>query len=478
MVPDRVLSLAFLLLLAGPARSQSRNDHWFLMRDVWLDFSSGSPLNQTGLATQPGYAASLASPSGELLLYTPGDTIYNALQDPVIGTDEDVLADGAQGALLLPWPDDPSKVAVFAVKGSGSGQGAYTFFFDVDLTMNGGAGGTNYPQAIDFMEPPALPGGKMTGIPHANGTDYWVLVHERDTDGYHAYHLDTSGLDTVPVISNTGSVHGPNYDRGCMVASYDGSMVVTTAYVANDTSLVDLLEFNDATGEVNALCSLPGLQFAQGVEFSPGGSKLYVTDQFWTGFSIMQQLWQYDLSSLDCAAIRNSRTLLRQDSSLYGNISALKVLAQGPDGKIYYRHFWKHNYLGVVNDPDESGVACNYVQDGYLTLNDTLLSITNQCKRYHDSEMPWTLGLPEVPGPERAQVWPVPMRTEGWLRLAPGHVFDALLWTDATGRTVRRTTTTPVNGLALGPEGLAPGVYTVRALLKGAVVGVGTVVKE
>ncbi|MBK6774395.1 MAG: hypothetical protein IPG74_00630 [Flavobacteriales bacterium] len=139
----------------------------------------------------------------------------------------------------------------------------------------------------------------------------------------------------------------------------------------------------------------------------------------------MQQLWQYDLSSLDCTAIRNSKTLLREDSSMYGNISALKVLAQGPDGKIYYRHFWKHNYLGRGERPDEIGLAC-YVQNGYLTLNDTFAKHHQPVQALPDSEMPWTLGVAEMPGPERA------VAGARQRRLAPGtgSVFMPG-WTDA-----------------------------------------------
>lgn len=475
---ELLISYALLSVHSTQVLSQSRNDQWFIGLEGWVSFQGGTPANLAGLPAYLSTTASIATPNGDLVLYCTPQVLRNGTMQLVPGTAGLITSlGGGQSNLILPWPNDPDRAAVFSVTNQSS-LDPHSGYFEVDLTMNNGSGGTNDTLVRRLMEGATPPSSKLTAVPHANGSDYWVLMHQRNSAAYHAFRFGPAGVDSVPVVSVAGAVHGPALYYGCLKASYDGSLLAMSAYSVIDTCRVDVLGFDDTTGDVVGLCSLPGFRFAQGVEFSPGGSKLYVTDQYNTPWSIQQELWQYDLSSLDCAAIENSKTLIRRDSSQSGNGTPLKVLAQGPDGKIYYRHFWKHNYLGVVNDPDESGVACNYVQDGYLTLNDTLLSITNQCKRYHDSEMPWTLGVREVPGPERAQVWPVPMHNEGWLRLAPGHVFDVLLWTDATGRSVRTTTNTPVNGLALQPEGLAPGVYTVRALLKGAVVGVGTVVKE
>lgn len=473
-----LLSCVILAGFARPVSSQSRNDHWFVGLDVWMSFQGGAPVNQSGMPTYVSTTASLAQPNGDLLLYCTPQVLRNSALQVVPGTSGLIASlGGAQVNLILPWPGDQDKTAVFSITGQFSPD-LYAGYIEVDLTMNGGSGGTVDTSLRRLMQAPAQPTGKLTAVPQVNGTDYWVLMHQRGTAAYEVFRLEATGVDTVPVVSVTGAIHTAAFHDGCLKASYDGSLLAMTAYAVGDTSLVELLQFDNATGVVSAICTLPGLQYAQGVEFSPGGSKLYVTDTYNTPWSIQQELWQYDLSSLDCAAIRNSKTLIRRDSSLYGNLTPFQVLAQGPDGKIYYRHFSKYNYLGVVNDPDENGVACNYVKDGYLTLNDTLWSITNQCKRYHDSEMPWTLGVRDEPALQRAQVWPVPMDNEGWLRLSPGAVFDVLEWSDGLGRTVRRTNSAPVNGIALKPDGLAPGIYTLRALRQGAPVALGTVVLE
>lgn len=466
-------------VLASTGFGQSRNDHWFLYRNVWIDFSSGAPQNLPSTLSRPGFRATLSDPSGVLLLHTDGDTLFNGAGQPVPGTNGLLATSGGgQGCLILPWPGEPTKAGVFCIRGSGTGGVAYSYFLEVELTMNGGAGGTSMQTPIHFMEAPSIPGGKMTGIPHANGVDHWVLTHARGTNAYHAYRFTATGLDMVPVISNAGAVHPLTARDGCVVASYDGNLLAMTAYAIGDTSRVELMSFDPASGVVASICALQGFQYAQGVEFSPSGGKLYVTDIVASQWSLKHELWQYDLASLDCGAILSSKTLIASDSTLSANMTPYKVLALGPDGKIYYRHLWKHPFLGVVNAPDEPGMACAYERDGYLTLNDTLLGIPNQCKRYHDSEMPWTTGMRSLPYPERAQVWPVPMHDRAWLRLSPGVVLDQLEWLDAWGRSMRTLSTAPVNGLTLDPQGLPSGTYVLKAYHKGALVAVGRAVIE
>ncbi|HRF80471.1 MAG TPA: hypothetical protein PL070_10340, partial [Flavobacteriales bacterium] len=81
-------------------------------------------------------------------------------------------------------------------------------------------------------------------------------------------------------------------------------------------------------------------------------------------------------------------------------------IASAPDGRIYM--IWDgENSLAVINEPNASGEACNFVV-GQVQLPDTLAtSLPNQCKRYHDSELP--LGVPAVQHTrEQLAVWPVP----------------------------------------------------------------------
>jgi PKD repeat protein len=70
-------------------------------------------------------------------------------------------------------------------------------------------------------------------------------------------------------------------------------------------------------------------------------------------------LSQFDLSSGNAATITASKVIVGTTS-----LSAFQGMQLAPDGKLYLAHNgWF--YLGVVNDPDVYGAACNYTDTGF-----------------------------------------------------------------------------------------------------------------
>src|SRR5690606_2175672 len=110
---------------------------------------------------------------------------------------------------------------------------------------------------------------------------------------FHAYLVTSAGVSTTPVTSNTGPVHSDSLGAvGYMKASPDGSMIALARFNENE---VDVLAFDNATGTVVFLYTItdvqaPG-QTRYGIEFSPHGKLLYVSD--WVGATILQ----YDLTA-------------------------------------------------------------------------------------------------------------------------------------------------------------------------------------
>ena len=43
-------------------------------------------------------------------------------------------------------------------------------------------------------------------ILHQNSTDFWIVSRLENSNTYHAYLLTSSGLNTVPVVTNIGAV--------------------------------------------------------------------------------------------------------------------------------------------------------------------------------------------------------------------------------------------------------------------------------
>ena len=67
-----------------------------------------------------------------------------------------------------------------------------------------------------------------------------------------------------------------------------------------------------------------------------------------------------DITSGDAAVIEASATVIGTTSAT-GNVGALQI---APDNKIYAATQYK-NKVGVINAPDEVGLACNYVDNGF-----------------------------------------------------------------------------------------------------------------
>src|SRR5690606_34324395 len=110
----------------------------------------------------------------------------------------------------------------------------------------------------------------------------------------------------------------------------------------------DLLNFNSTTGEISEsfFLNIPLRYF--GVEFSPDNSMLYLSGGIEGGVE------QYNLNAGNNQDILNTRFNLGP-----GPFCALQL---GPDGKIYCAH--SGYYLGVINNPNEAGIACNYDPQG------------------------------------------------------------------------------------------------------------------
>ena len=92
---------------------------------------------------------------------------------------------------------------------------------------------------------------------------------------------------------------------------------------------------------------------AYGIEFSPNSQLLYVSDARLFEQFEAQGLYQYDLNATDMAA---SRVEVATDIALTG-------LQIATDGKVYVSRA-SSEYLGMINQPDQPGRACDYVADG------------------------------------------------------------------------------------------------------------------
>jgi outer membrane protein OmpA-like peptidoglycan-associated protein len=138
---------------------------------------------------------------------------------------------------------------------------------------------------------------------------------------------------------------------GLLKSNPDGSNL---AIAIRDEKKFELFDFDNQTGIISnpITFEVPGVTY--GIEFSPDGSLMYVSagsDAF---------LAQYDLQAGSPDKIIASQFILKQPDH-DGWSGALQL---GPDGKIYLTIYGK-SFLGVINNPNLRGSACNYNYNGF-----------------------------------------------------------------------------------------------------------------
>jgi gliding motility-associated-like protein len=337
----RAVFIFCLLLVCYSVSGQKEGNIWYFGNKAGVDFNSGSPVAVFSSAMNTGHGCACISDrcSGEMLFYTDGTSVWDSTNQ-IMPNGNGLLGDrlSTQSAIIVPHPDTTTHwYYIFTVQQSGSGGIHYSV---VDMTLNAGKGDIITGQKNRPLVTPTVE--KLTAVKHQNNSAIWVITHKLGTDEFYAYLIDGSGLNTTPVISSTGAVYNTNAIKGYLKASPDGRHLA--AAIRNENTF-ELLEFDNATGIVSNANRFPAnYPGAYGVEFSSDGTKLYATVN-------SNGLYQFDLNAGSAAAISASAV------KLSGNPSV--ALQLGPDQKIYTN---EGRWLGVINDPNQAGLACNYVQ--------------------------------------------------------------------------------------------------------------------
>lgn len=375
----RIAVIIVLVLALFQANAQKEANIWYFGDKAGIDFNSGSPVALTNgimMAYEPCAVAS--DNNGNLLFYTDGWVVYNANHD--IMPNSKYLMGGfssTQGALVVPHPGDDLLFYLFTTDDIESSFVNGLRYSIVDMSLNGAMGDVTTKNI--FLHDTVTE--KLTALQHANGQDYWVLTSEWNTNNILAYLVTSTGVDPIPVISSIGSVHGDLSvpfagATGYLKASPNSKKLVSVIW---GKGVVDLFDFDNATGIISNLISLPVDTFVWSASFSPDNSKLYVgtTEQPWHT-NLLNTLYQFDLCKDNPSAIKYSKTLIHQTSTSY-------TLQLAPDGKIYIgKGDWGYwlDTLGIIENPNKKGLACNYNENGFLTGQLFINSFPNFMQHY------------------------------------------------------------------------------------------------
>lgn len=343
-------------------------DNWVFYRNGGIRFTdSGVELNNLP-PTSPNLPAGnscavLSDENGKLLLYTTGQRVFNGEHANITGPDNLAGNPGAaQTALIVPNPSVSQMLYVFTTDLISNITSRGLNYSRVDLIAYGNNGAVM--ELNQSLLPSAAP--MVCGVKQDNNTDYWVMTHKLDSDQFYAYKVDVNGVNTNPQISSAGpSISSNMLDRefvGTMKFSPKGDKLAFTSF---GLGTIQLFSFDNATGIVsNAVTipvTLPTIHHGPNVvEFSPDGTKLYVTVIHGSSQDGLQNtLFQYDLLN------GNTETNLNLYTGSTQNDDVMSIQL-GRDGKIYVLR--RNQFvLGVIENPNRQGLECNY-KESYFGL--------------------------------------------------------------------------------------------------------------
>ena len=328
---------------------------------------------------------SMSDRQGNLIFYTNGESIANALHDTLWNgkginpgdVNNDYAPTGAPvpfGGICLPMPGDTNLYYLFTEKLDYINIPAMSYiqtvqlnYHVIDMRLDNGKGGVvlgkkNIPLISD-----TLSYGQLTAVKHGNGRDWWILVPEYHTDWYYRFLLTPKGIQGPFKQHLIGAMGGAEDSDGNAVFSQDG-----TKYAKyNKAELLTIIDFDRCTGlfsnpqKINAIAG-QGELFG-GVAFSPNGKYLY--------FSMQTYAIQYDLTATNINASADTVAIYDGFASPFG--SQFFYPAMGPNGKIYYSCPGGDDQLHVIEYPDVQGSACYFHQHAIALPTYNYASIPN-----------------------------------------------------------------------------------------------------
>ncbi|MBO6607165.1 T9SS type B sorting domain-containing protein [Psychroserpens sp.] len=412
--------LAFITLLSiAFTFAQQEASFWYFGQNAGLQFDATTgtvtAVTDGQINTLEG-CTSISDTEGNLQFYTDGQTVWNRNHQIMANGDyfggTGLLGDpsSTSSGLIVPKPQDPTQYYIFTVDephhqnaavypnqftGTYQGNGGTVPGADdgfnngfnyslVDMTLNGGLGDVvdtekNVPLVTydpgDLDEASYKCSEKITAVAADDCSSFWVITHF--TDSFYAFKVDINGVDTTPVISTVGpEVPISGYRRnalGYIKASPDGAKLGVAHYgfamvTAGDAAGgVYLFDFDNDTGVVSNSVELYGPEnntSPYGVEFSAENRKVYATVGNGANGGGTSSLLQWDLESDD---IPGSIQTISTSNSL--SAGALQL---GLDRRIYRAQVSFANFatsgtfLGVINNPEATGAAVGYVENGIL----------------------------------------------------------------------------------------------------------------
>ncbi|MBK7109229.1 MAG: T9SS type A sorting domain-containing protein [Bacteroidetes bacterium] len=319
--------------------------------------------------------ASISDSSGNLLFYTNGQNVWNrehelmpngtGLKIGKLSPDSAFGSSITQGVIILPMPLSERMYYIFYNKDNALENGLD--YCVVDMDAESGLGDV-IEKNITILERPTTE--KMQAVQHANGRDWWLMIHssiiitDEDWPDYITTFLITPSGIEGPFDQEPGfeTVDDDNYNGlGQMKFNRQGNMLAYTR-----GKHVELADFDRCTGLLSNWYTIKNVHEygTYGCEFSPDGTKLYITGGI-VSPSNNTQLYQYCLNCKD-EIIDSTKQLIYKENFEDFKLGQLQL---GTNNRIFiamtyiypdYIFSFQNMNLSIINTPNNIGLSSDF----------------------------------------------------------------------------------------------------------------------
>ena len=357
---------------------------------------------------------SISDRNGDLLFVSNGIYIANALDDTMqngSGINPASYTTSRnqwglalpQANLVIPFPDDSTKYYLFHETCDDVGATYATLFLYysiIDMTLDGGLGAVIQKNTVLLND--SLVEGRIIGCKHANGRDWWVIVHQYNTSMIYKYLITPQGI-SGPTMQDLFTPRDVWFGQALFSPQGD-----KFAYYEPFGDL-DIFDFDRCTGDFSNFIHIEinDSAVAGGAAFSSSGRFLYI--------SSVDYIYQFDMnaSNIDSSKIVVGIYDGYREQGFYQNFY---LAALAPDNKIYINTGNGSRYFHVINSPDSAGIACDFVQRGLPLPRWNAFTIPNYPNYFLGAEGSTVCdslptGISDIIGPiEAFSVFPNPVR--------------------------------------------------------------------
>lgn len=345
MFGKKTITLSIFLVICLYSYSQKDYSRWYFGYNSGINFNTTPPSFLTdGLVNSLEGCSSLCDTNGNIILYSDGTRFWNNKNIICKNGNDDQFTtyiSSTSACAILKHPSISNELFIFHAPYAGYENYGYKYsIYDISNdTIN--------PKYLSLTNPSSE---KIAVIDHPNGVDKIITIKQHNNNSYYSYVLTKNGLNTCPVISNSGSIQGPSNSsgQGFMKYSFDGSYFANA--MMGDVEKIQLFKVKNI-GQFELFRTISTVdQFGYGIEYSRNNKFIYYT----TTNLDSSCLYQYEIST-------SKKITLRKWLNLDKRIFAVQM---GQDGKIYVASP-DSLYLGVINNPENYGLACNFVSKGF-----------------------------------------------------------------------------------------------------------------